>query len=176
MQIGGIKEMTILKNAVPILLGFALFFPGFLYGMQEEKEIDAESYWYNVGLERLQIVSETDTYLIVEVQAKHGRVLSKVRKDAVARLDFKAKAFKHVVRELIAWFNIDASEFSLSRLQTLTGERFVYPSAWNRWHEANADYFAWSERQGQFVVDEEAKKAKTPTELYRKTHPFAQPF
>lgn len=175
MQVGWIKGMTTLKNAAPILLGFAFFFPVFLYGAQEEKEIDAQSYWYNVGLERLQIVSETDTYLIVEVQAKHGRVKSKVRKDAVARLDLKSEGFKQVVRELIDWLNTDASDFAQSKLQTLTGERFADPPAWNRWHEENADYLAWSESRGRFIVDEEAKKARTPTELYRKSHPFPQP-
>ena len=152
--------MMTFKNAIPILIVFMLFTPVFVCGAQKEKEIDAKSYWYNVGLERLQIISETDTYLVVEVQAKHGRVKSKVRKDVVARLDLKAEALKQVVKELIAWLKTDTSDFARSKLQTLTGERFTDPHAWDQWYEENIDYLAWSERLGRFVLDEETKKPK----------------
>ncbi|MFA5795120.1 MAG: HEAT repeat domain-containing protein [Candidatus Brocadiia bacterium] len=42
------------------------------------------------------------------------------------------------------------------------------------WWNTNNQYLYWSEKEGHFVVDQEAKAAGIPTEEYRKTHPWSK--
>ncbi|MFC1524962.1 HEAT repeat domain-containing protein [Planctomycetota bacterium] len=42
------------------------------------------------------------------------------------------------------------------------------------WWRENKDYLYWSEKDGHFVIDQEAKAAGIPTEEYRKTHPWPE--
>lgn len=139
------------------------------------KEITAPSYWYNVGLERATTVGETDTEITVEIQAKHGRVRSRVSKAQIANPELKSQGLKQALAELIQWTKIDTTGFSNRKLPELTGQRFAEPSEWESWYRTNGPYLAWSERLKRFIVDEDAKKAGTPTEIYRRTHPWREP-
>ena len=45
---------------------------------------------------------------------------------------------------------------------------------WEKWYRDNDPYLVWSDRRNHLIVDDEAKRARIPTEQFRKNHPWAE--
>lgn len=169
----------LVQRALHVFLLFIALMPTIICGhaKQDEEpptEITGESYWYNLGMERVLSSSETKNYIEGVIQARHTVSRFRVRKTQVADPASKSRGLKMVVEEMLAWLNTTSKDFAKAKLNALTGEQFANAPDWEKWYRDNDPYLVWSDRRNHLIVDDEAKRARIPTEQFRKNHPWAE--
>jgi hypothetical protein len=134
---------------------------------REERQFTASDYWF------------WHAYLGVEQTSRGGVVRGHLKLDpgvcfTIAESEL-AKSVEHsfgVKRAVAEWlirltrdrdrWTSDEAMFSRRPIERLIGREFGSYAELRRWWEQNRDYLVWSDAAGHLVIDEEAKRTKTP--------------
>lgn len=144
------------------------------YGTNIYEFKSATEFWTEEKLGMLKDLRESGDELVGVWNLPGGTVQFRVKRALIEDAQAKTQGARlataryvaaiHFNRHLIPWYR--------KELQRLTGQRFETPEEWRDWFERNENYLVWSEEAGHLVVDEDAKRAGTPVDEYRKVRPL----
>jgi len=160
-------EINMPRFIAVFVLVFSL---GSVWGQQSQEgtaattrtRIGGESYWYNEGFGRLRNLTEEDGKTLGEFRGHYGFVpfwiSNEERDDSQAKA--KAKGYKQMVKDMIAWLkdsNKEAKGYATKRLTELTGESFESPAEWQPWYQRHASELVWSDGKHKFITERKEK-------------------
>jgi len=133
-------------------------------------------YWreYCLG-SNISDVSVSSQSVAGTAHGRHASVRFRVSAQSLGDPVAKSQGFLECAEQQVAIVNAPGMQGvpvdeELALLVKLTGLSERSRGDWKKWFSSNRDFLVWSDLQGRFVVDEEAKRENVPSATYRVTH------